>query len=291
MTTSGVPLVGFLVVHIPCRDVAYEGPLAHLASQLMDDQPVRMFNTYSMGNKEATTLPLRWHSDYGVFPGGSSCDNGLVMWLPVLEPAVYEANGMVLAKGSHHVHRQLVQNGTWSQYQASVSGQLQVLDLYMRLGRTSEIIKPVLHPGDVLVFDKCLVHSSSGVNTLGRRRYAWQARFMTSPQVFKRGMYQSYPEMGDKHGGGAEVREVGSASRIQGVKYPLLFPATLELEDRERAAGHVFLTKLEWLRLMISYPDHLLSTNFVRVTERLGLDLNGPLLKSIVKVTESIGII
>ena len=57
---------------------------------------------------------------------------------------------------------------------------------------------------------------------------------------------------------------------------------------------------------MLSYPDHLLATNFVRweeffcqqmilvlsrLTENLGLDLNGPLLKTIVQVSESFGII
>ena len=125
----------------------------------MEDQPVRIFNTYryqkvfaekfpffySMGSSAGNTLPLRWHrykrtlthispffihlyltdyvdtknysSDYGVFTGGHSCNNGLViisminvtkdyqhpqvMWLPVLEPAHYAGNGLVLAEGSH----------------------------------------------------------------------------------------------------------------------------------------------------------------------------------------------
>ena len=46
-----------------------------------------------------------------------------------------------------------------------------------------------------------------------------------------------------------------------------------------------------WCRLMLSVPDHLLSTNFVRVSEQLGLDLNGSLLKDIVRAGEALGII
>ena len=173
------------------------------------------------------------------------------MWLPLLEPAVYEANGMVLARGSHRVHRQLVENGTWDRFRSSVSGQLEVLALYTGLGRASQVLRPELHPGDVLVFNKCLVHSSSGVNSLGRRRYAWQARFFTDPQDFHRGMYQSYPEMGTKHGGGVDARDQEDGEvvgQMRGVKYPLLWPSTLEEEDRVRARGHVTLTRWEWLR-------------------------------------------
>lgn len=274
------------LVHDIFRDVVYRGPLAHIASQLMEDQPVRIFNTYSMGSSAGKTLPLRWHSDYGVFTGGHSCNNGLVMWLPVLEAAHYAGNGLILAEGSHRLHEEMVENGTWNSYTSSISGQLQVLNLYKRLGGLGRTIKPTLHPGDVLIFNKCLVHSSSGVNTLARRRWAWQVRFLSAPQDFRRGMYQSYPEMGQKHGGGLE-----NEGSIEGVKYPLLFPETLPEEDAKRAEGHQTLTRGEWMWLMLSYPDHLLATNFVRLTENLGLDLNGPLLKTIVQVSESFGII
>ena len=34
----------------------------------------------------------------------------------------------------------------------------QVLNLYKRLGGLGITIKPTLHPGDVLIFNKCLVH-------------------------------------------------------------------------------------------------------------------------------------
>jgi len=70
-----------------------------------------------------------------------------------------------------------------------------------------------------------------------------------------------------------------------------VFPLTLEGEDRVRGAGHVTLSHAEWFTLMLSYPDHLLATNFVRVTESLGMDLTSPLLASIVRVSEALGII
>ena len=36
-----------------------------------------------------------------MFTGPERCDNGLVMWLPFEWDSVREANGMVLARGSH----------------------------------------------------------------------------------------------------------------------------------------------------------------------------------------------
>merc|ERR1712126_472736 len=223
---------------------------------------------------------------------------GLVMWMPVIEPAIFEANGMVMARGSHKIHREVLENGTWTSYSSSVSGQLQVLSLYTGLGRDLETVSPSLEPGDILVFNKCLVHSSSGVNTVGRRRFAWQARYLAAPQVFPRAMYQYYPEMGTKHAGGIypgspeeSCNWASSVSTISGIKYPLVFPQTIREEDEIRSRGHVILTHWEWFRLMLSYPKHLLATNFVRVAERLGLDLNGSTLGYIVKVSEYFGII
>ena len=40
----------------------------------------------------------------------------------------------------------------------------QVLNLYKRLGGMGRTIKPTLHPGDVLIFNKCLVHRFKLVN-------------------------------------------------------------------------------------------------------------------------------
>ena len=41
---------------------------------------------------------------------------------------------------------------------SSVMITAQVLNLYKKLGGLGRTIKPTLHPGDVLIFNKCLVH-------------------------------------------------------------------------------------------------------------------------------------
>ena len=44
------------------------------------------------------------------------------------------------------------------------------------LGETSPRLLPVLQVGDVLVMNKCTVHSATGINSLARQRQAWQIR-------------------------------------------------------------------------------------------------------------------
>ena len=86
---------------------------------------MRVLNTIVMGSTAHTTLPRRWHADYGTFTGGNnwifegmlplysrigagSCDNGLIMWLPVLAPAVPKGNGMLVARASHAKHLEYI---------------------------------------------------------------------------------------------------------------------------------------------------------------------------------------
>ena len=92
----------------------------------------------------------------------SDCDKGLVAWLPVKAPSEYEANGLVVARQSHNLHQQLVTNGTWASYLGSLSGQLRILQLYKHIGDTFPLLRTQLDPGDVVLFSKCSVHSSSG---------------------------------------------------------------------------------------------------------------------------------
>jgi len=272
------------MVHDYFRDALLYSPMAHVASQLMGDQPVRMFNTFTMGNEAGETIPVRWHADHGVFTGGDSCDNGLVMWMPLKDTSVYEANGMVFAEKSHKLHKEVIRNGTWAKFQSSISGLLQILSFYKNIGETYESVRPTLNVGDVVIFSKCTVHSASGVNSLGKQRYAWQIRFLTDPQPMVRGLYQPYPEMGDKYDTGTGF--------ISGVRYPRIFPTTLPEEDRVRGAGHVTLTRMEWLRLMLSYPDHLLVTNFVRTLESLGaFNPHHPIIRNLVGILEYFKII
>ena len=71
------------LVHDTFRDALLHSPLSHVASQLMGNSPVRIFNTFSMGAEEDQVVPLRWHADFPVFSGKADCHNGIVSWMPV----------------------------------------------------------------------------------------------------------------------------------------------------------------------------------------------------------------
>jgi len=66
----------------------------------MGNEGVRLkgFQLLIVDSKE--TPKKRWHSDYSSYEGPESCDNGLVMWIP-LEESEADRNGMILAPGSH----------------------------------------------------------------------------------------------------------------------------------------------------------------------------------------------
>ena len=98
------------------------------------------------------------------------------MWLPLEWPVSRPGNGLVVARQSHAQHLQIVQNGTWTRLGSGLRGQLEILALYRQLGETSEHFSPSLAVGDVLIFSKCAVHSSSGDNSARASRHAWQIR-------------------------------------------------------------------------------------------------------------------
>ena len=87
------------------------------------------------------------------------------MWLPLEQAVSPTGNGMLVAKHSHREHLNLVSNGTWDSFGTGVKGQLEILDMYRRMGETAEHWGPSLEVGDVLVFSKCAVHSCSGDNS------------------------------------------------------------------------------------------------------------------------------
>ena len=142
------------LVHHTFRDGLLHSPLGHIASQLMGDSGVRVFNTFSMGVERGQVVPLRWHADYPVFSGGGDCDQGLVAWMPVKAVSEYEANGMVVARRSHTLHQEIISNGSWSKYSASNSGQIRLLEFYQQIGETFPLERARLHPGDVVIFSK-----------------------------------------------------------------------------------------------------------------------------------------
>ena len=77
---------------------------------------------------------------------------------------------------SHLEHSQFIQNGSWAQLQGSLAGHVELMRFWRRLGETSRVMAPTLHLGDVLVMNKCAVHSATGINSLGKVRQAWQIR-------------------------------------------------------------------------------------------------------------------
>ena len=59
-------------MHDHFRDALYLSPLAAAASQLLGGAAVRVLNTIVMGSTADTTLPRRWHADYGTFTGDNN---------------------------------------------------------------------------------------------------------------------------------------------------------------------------------------------------------------------------
>ena len=146
------------------------------------------------------------------------------MWLPLQWPVSPAGNGLILARQSHAQHLEIVRNGSWSRLGSGVQGQLEILALYRHLGETSDHFSPSLEVGDVLIFSKCSVHTSSGDNSVRASRQAWQIRFFSEPQMFVRGLDKAYPGMGLKY-------VDPSQAEITGAKYPRLWPHTLAEED------------------------------------------------------------
>ena len=51
------------------RDGLYNSPLPLLASRLLEDRPVRVFSTFTMGTSQHLTIQRSWHADFPVFTG------------------------------------------------------------------------------------------------------------------------------------------------------------------------------------------------------------------------------
>ena len=92
---------------------------------------------------------------------------------------------------------------------------------WRRLGESCRTFLPSLHLGDVLVINKCSVHSATGLNSLAKERVAWQIRFITEGQSAEKGIRREYPGMGD--------RWQSQGGTVGGAKYPLVWPATLQV--------------------------------------------------------------
>ena len=84
---------------------------------------------------------------------------------------------------------------------------------------------------------------------------------------------------------------MGSKLAEAGYELPRVWPSTHPEEDAVRAEGELTLTRLEWLQLLLSHPQHLLVTNTVRTLEMIGaFNPHHPLLKTLVNTLESLGL-
>ena len=168
--------------------------------------------------------------------------------------------------------------------ESTLAGHVELMRFWRRLGESSKVLLPVLQLGDVLVMDKCTVHSATGLNSLGEERQAWQIRFVTDGQEAEKGIRRQYPGMGSRWGSGGD--------RVGGAKYPLVWPATLQEEDEVRARGHMVLTRGEWIRLMASHWRHVLMTTTVRAADKLDLfQPDHPVYSFIVKLAQLLNIL
>lgn len=228
----------------------------------MGNDSVRLLGATTMGSSTGDyTIQQNWHADYSIFTGSKSCDNGLVMWLPMEWPSEREANGLVMARGSNRLLEQMINNKSLTPG-VGMRGQLNLLNMYKSIADSYPVYGPSLSVGDVLVFSKCTVHSCSGSNRLKLPRHAWQLRLISGNQGYDQPTY-SYPEMGSKF--------VVQGKYLEGPNHMKIWPETVPSEDELRRKGHMTLTKTEWALHMLSFPHHLAVSCFVRASEELGL--------------------
>ena len=249
--------------HDGIRDLVYSNPLPHVASQLLGAPQVRLSNSLIMGQPDASrVLPRRWHADYHALQGAGSCDNVVVAWLP-LEHSCADRNGLVLVNGSHHEVAAMVADG--------MPKMLPAIPRFRTIGEAADakgaVVSPTLELGDAVLFSKCTVHAASGINTARAKRMAFQMRFASSPVTKMRGSEGAgalleFPYEGEKFAAGGE--------QMGGVGWPRLWPSTLPEEDKLRAAGPLYKTRLEWCaHLLCRSPAFLAVSGVARALDSL----------------------
>ena len=63
---------------------------------------------------------------------------------------------MMVARKSHLEHWNYIKNGSWDQHEDSLSGHLEFLKFWRRLGDQCDTLAPTLELGDVLVINKVI---------------------------------------------------------------------------------------------------------------------------------------
>jgi hypothetical protein len=275
------------LIHDYLRDIVYESPLAHVAAQLLGSSNVggeegggNYWNADGVGGTTSSSrraddshaeqqqpmirlwadvfmagahIPKRWHSDFLSFTKFAKdknttnpCQQGVVFWIP-LETSYEEFNGLILLNQSSANFR----NNFDHHYPARAHNFYWYMQWLRNLPKDDEqnVVAPRLNLSDVIAFDACCVHTSSGKYPPGKGgavRRAYQLRFMKefelNPTVlstwWKRLLFPSYA--------------------ILPVASPQLWPHTLIDEDEIRAAGHVIYSKADWVRRLTRGPVYTL---------------------------------
>jgi Phytanoyl-CoA dioxygenase (PhyH) len=283
------------LIHDYLRDIVYQSPLAHVASQLLlsssseqqhepqQQQPiVRLWADVFMAGAQ---LPKRWHSDFLSFSkfarrdkttnAAVNCQQGLVFWMP-LETSYAERNGLLLYnQSSTHFadyfrdHPARVHNffSYWQWLQRHRPQDNDDDD------DANNVVAPTLELSDVIAFDACCLHTSSGkYPTVGAAgggqgggmvmRRAYQLRFMTDFELNPVAASSSSTT-------GWWQRLLFPISPILPVASPQLWPHTLAEEDAIRAAGHVIYTKADWVRRLTRGPVYTLVSCALALRTRL----------------------
>lgn len=256
---------GASLVHDYFRDIMYTSTLTHAAAQLLeagDKQPVRQIaDVFVAGGK----LPRRWHSDFQVFARQTrrkeiACQDGLVFWMP-LESSYKEKNGMLFLNGSSQV---------FADHFREDHLQAHVLDTYRQwlfnLPKEN-YVAPELELGDVVAFDQCNVHSTSGLHEGGTRR-AYQLRFQKNFDMAVLGEAGLGVAPGTPNGPGPG-----------NVSMPQLWPQTLEEEDNVRSLGHVVHTRTEWIKHLMYRPKFTLASAALALKTNIFGDKGGRLIR------------
>ena len=248
------------LLHDYLRDVVYQGPFSHIAAQLMgieDPNPNPILNASHPGPKPNPTLgdtlrvhdvfmagrqlPKRWHNDYLAFAPEKTqntpnvdrikCLDGIVMWMP-LETSIKDRNGMLFLNGTSKMMAE-----HFADNPNSAQGLRVMFDWIKNLDK-SDFVAPSLELGDVVVFDKCTVHTASGFNPDNFLRRAYQLRFSR---------LQSPPSK-------AFLSATMPAAEVHGTTIPQVWPTTIEEEDALRAQGPLVFGRKEWLDTLMAHP-------------------------------------
>jgi hypothetical protein len=270
------------LIHDHLRDIVYRSPLAHVAAQLLgssnDVGGAGGDNFWDDGGVDGTTssklraddaeqpiirlwadvfmagaqIPKRWHSDFLSFVKFAKdkrttnpCQRGVVFWLP-LETSFEESNGLILLNQSSANFRQ-----HFDHHPARAHN----LFWYMQWLRSlpkDDVVAPKLNLSDVIAFDACCVHTSSGKYPPGGKgggavRRAYQLRFMKDFELNPLSSSSSWWQ-----------RLLFPTYAILPVASPQLWPHTRVDEDEIRTAGHVIYSKADWVRRLTRGPVYTL---------------------------------